>query len=98
MQNKRPTKEELHMRTALLWAQRATCKQENRKIGCVITNADMDRVLALSYNGTPTAMPNDSCRDIKGDCGCIHAEQNAIARVDSTIANKIMFVTMNRVE
>ena len=93
----RPTKEELHMQTAFLWAKRATCKQPNRKIGCVITNNNMDRILALSYNGPPTAMLNDSCRNIKGNCGCVHAEANAIARVDDT-TDKIMFLTMEPCE
>lgn len=94
MQDPRPSKESLHMLTAFLWSRRATCKQKNRNIGCVITDNTMDRVLAIAYNGPPAAMLNDACRNIKGDCGCVHAEANAIARVDSTIPNKLMFVTM----
>ena len=94
MSTERPSKELLHMRTASLWAQRSTCKQSHRKIGCVITNENMDSILAVAYNGPPVAMPNDACRNIRGDCGCLHAEQNAIARVDNTVQNKIMFVTM----
>ncbi len=90
----RPTKQRIHMNTAFLWAQRATCKQKNRKIGCIITDFTLDRVLAIAYNGPPTAMPNDSCRNIPGNCGCVHAEANAIARMDSTVPHKIMFITM----
>ncbi len=98
MDNDRPTKEKLHMQTAFLWAQRATCKQSNRKIGCVITTENLNRILSIGYNGSPTAMSNDSCRNIKGDCGCLHAEQNAIAMVDGTILHKVLFVTMNPCE
>lgn len=94
----RPTKTELHMRTAFLWARRATCKQPNRKIGCVITNNDMNCILAISYNGPPKAMSNDACRNISGDCGCVHAEENAIARVDNTTEDKILFITMEPCE
>ncbi len=94
----RPTKQMIHMATALIWAERATCKQPNRQIGCIITTPDLNRILSIGYNGPPTAMPNNSCRNIKGDCGCIHAEQNAIAMVDGTIPNKTMFITMNPCE
>ncbi len=90
----RPSKINIHMLTAFLWSQRTTCKRTNRNIGCVITDSEMYRILSVAYNGPPTAMSNDSCRNIKGDCGCVHAEANAIARVDSTILHKIMFVTM----
>ena len=98
MANKRPSRETIHMKTAYLWAARSTCKQPNRSIGCVITTEDMKRILAIGYNGPPAAMPNDSCRNISADCGCLHAEMNAIAAVDSTIPNKIMFVTMEPCE
>lgn len=90
----RPSRESIHLETASLWSKRSTCKQENRQVGCVITSEDMRRVLAIGYNGPPRAMPNDSCRQVKSDCGCLHAEMNAIAAVDSSIPNKILFVTM----
>jgi len=86
------------MKTAFLWAARSTCKLPNRKVGCVITTEDMDRILAIGYNGSPLAMPNDSCRDMTGKCGCLHAEQNAIAMVDGTIPNKVAFITMEPCE
>jgi len=94
----RPTREQIHMQTASLWAHRATCKLSNRKIGCIITTKDMNRILSIGYNGSPTAMPNDSCRDVTGGCGCLHAEQNAIAMVDGIIPNKTMFITMEPCE
>ena len=98
MNNKRPSKEELHMHTAFLWAQRATCKQFNGKIGWVITDSEMRRILSIGYNGSPTTMPNDACRNIQGSCGCLHAEQNAIALVDGSLYEKVMFVTMEPCE
>ena len=96
--DKRPTKQELHLETAFLWALRSTCKQENRNVGCIITDKYMRCVLAVGYNGPPSAMPNDGCRGLSGNCGCVHAEQNAIAIVDGTIENKIMFLTMEPCE
>jgi len=88
----------IHMLTAKLWAMRSTCKQPNRKIGCVITTSDLKQILSIGYNGPPQGLPNDSCRNISGDCGCNHAEMNAIAKVDSTIPKKTLFVTMQPCE
>lgn len=98
MLDKRPSRKTIHMKTAFLWAARSICKQPNRSIGCVITTEDMKRILAIGYNGPPAAMSNNSCRNISADCGCLHAEMNAIAAVDSTILNKVMFVTMEPCE
>jgi dCMP deaminase len=93
----RPSREKIHMATATMWGLRSCCKRPNRKVGCVITSSDMRRILAIGYNGPPRPMPNDSCLGSKaqGYCGCIHAEVNAIAMVDSTIPNKRMFVSMS---
>ena len=86
------------MLTAYLWAQRALCKQPNRKIGCVITTSSMDRVLSIGYNGPSQPLGNDACRNERGNCGCTHAEVNAIAKADNTIEDKFMFVTMEPCE
>jgi len=94
MFNERPKRETIYMKFAYLWAARSLCKQENRKIGCVITTEDMRLVLSTGYNGPPRPLGNSACRNIPGDCGCSHAEANAIAMVDGTIPDKIMFVTM----
>ncbi|KKL65037.1 hypothetical protein LCGC14_2158980 [marine sediment metagenome] len=95
---RRPTKEEIHMRTAFLWAERSLCKLPNRKIGCVITSEDMRQILGVGYNGNPAAMPNDSCRGITANCGCLHAEQNAVAMADGSIPSKRIFITMTPCE
>jgi len=89
----RPSREIIHLLTAYLWATRSTCKRDNSKIGCVITTEDMKQVLSVGYNGPPQQLQNDACRNIVGNCNCIHAEANAITKVDGTIPNKIMFVT-----
>jgi len=94
----RPSREQIHMSTAYLWGQRSTCKRPNRKIGAVITTEDMTQVLAIGYNGVSKKLPNDACRNIPGDCLCLHAEMNAIAKVDSTILNKVIFITMSPCE
>jgi len=94
----RPKREIIHMTTAILWGQRSTCKRPNRKIGAVITTSDMTQILSIGYNGPCKGLFNDSCRNTEGNCGCLHAEMNAIAKVDSTIPNKVLFITMQPCE
>jgi len=96
----RPSREQIHMSTAYLWGQRSMCKRRNRKIGAVITSEDMTQILAIGYNGPAKGLSNDYCQGSEaiGVCGCLHAEMNAIAKVDSTIPNKVLFVTMSPCE
>ena len=94
----RPKREIIHMCTALMWGQRSTCKRPNRKIGAVITTDDMTQILSIGYNGPCKGLFNDACRNTEGNCLCLHAEMNAIAKVDSTILNKVLFVTMQPCE
>lgn len=94
----RPKKEDLHMLTAYLWAQRALCKRPNKQVGCVITTSDMNQVLSIGYNGPCQQLGNDACRNESGNCGCTHAEINALAKADNTIKNRIMFITLEPCE
>jgi len=93
MADRRPSRETLYMQIAYLWSLRSLCKRDNSKVGCVITTQDMRMTLATGYNGPPRQLGNLACRNIQGNCGCLHAEQNAIAMVDGTLPDKIMFVT-----
>lgn len=87
----RPTRETIHMATAFLWADRSTCKRAQR--GAIITDANMRRVLSIGYNGPAKQLSNDRCSGKEGSCGCLHAEDNAINFVDSTISDKVIFCT-----
>lgn len=70
----------------------STC--ERLSVGCVITDEAMTKVLAIGYNGNAKGLPN-RCDDpdAPGNCGCIHAEMNALLKVDGSIPNKIAFVS-----
>lgn len=87
----RPTREALHMIDALKWSSRSLCHR--LKVGAVITTGDLKRVLSIGYNGPAKGLPHDRCKNTPGTCGCLHAEDNAIAMVDSTIPDKALFVT-----
>lgn len=95
MSIERPSRESIHMTTASLWAERSLCKKENRKVGCVITTQDLKQILAIGYNGPPWQLGNNACTRTQGDCNCLHAEINALIKVDGSLPGKIMFVTMS---
>ena len=71
----------------------STCKRKEAKVGCVIFPFDCSAIYALGYNGQPAGFPHDACRDEVGDCGCIHAEANAIAKFNNDLAQPSILYT-----
>lgn len=59
----------------------STCKRA--KVGAVVFPCDCTAVYAIGYNGPVRGSDNDSCRDGEGNCGCAHAEGNAIAKLSA---------------
>lgn len=60
----------------------STCKR--LQVGCVILSEGFSQVFSIGYNGVPSGVDNDSCREEKGNCGCIHAEANALVKLKTT--------------
>lgn len=56
-------------------AQASTCNRA--KYGCVLTKLNLTPV-SVGYNGVASGLPNECLRDEPGNCGCLHAEWNAI--------------------
>ena len=72
----------------------STCNR--LQVGCVITNAELTQVLAIGYNGNARGLANRCDRaDEPGNCGCLHAEMNALLKVDGSIPNKILFTSVS---
>lgn len=99
----RPTREQLHMETALKWAERSTCKQPDRQVGVVITPPTMDEIISFGYNGPSRSRPNDSCAAAFGPgltmttasrCMCLHAEINAMLKATRPLVGTYLFVTL----
>lgn len=59
----------------------STCKR--RQVGCVIVPPDFTKVLSIGYNGPCRTTANDSCTGERNQCGCVHAEANALAKLVS---------------
>jgi dCMP deaminase len=76
-------------------AKRTTCVRLG--VGCVIATPDFRKILSWGYNGNVTGGPNSCDRTGEaavGNCGCIHAETNAIVKCDAPpYVDKVVFCT-----
>lgn len=87
----RPTFDQIYMNLAHLMAERSMCSR--LKVGCVITDGEGTRVLAIGYNGNYRGGKNGCDTKIPGKCGCLHAEDNAVIKLDYKEPTKIAYVT-----
>ena len=72
--------DDLYIGFARMLSGRSTCKRA--KVGCVITSWDYNEVLSIGYNGNYKGGPNTCDNDEVGACGCLHAEENALIKLD----------------
>jgi len=87
----RPPLYEVYMRMAEELAKRSTCAR--LQVGTVLTDAQLENVLAIGYNGNARGFPNQCDRPDPGRCGCIHSEQNALVKAPGHLRDKVAFVT-----
>lgn len=87
----RPSRDETFMVMAYALAQRSTCRRA--KVGALVTDADGLQVLGIGYNGVPHGWANDSCTGVPGQCGCVHAELNALLKAPGTLPGKVLYTT-----
>lgn len=66
------------------------------KVGAVVVSADNTQVLSVGYNGDHAGGPNEVESTTPGQSGCIHAEINALIKLDyNNPKNKKMYVTLS---
>lgn len=82
---------EVYMRMAEDLAKRSTCAR--LQVGTVITDALLENVLAIGYNGNAKGLPNRCDSSVPGQCGCIHSEMNALVKAPGAVKDKVVFVT-----
>ena len=87
----RPPLYEVYMRMAEELAKRATCSR--LRVGTVITDALLEHVVSIGYNGNARGFPNRCDSDEEGRCGCIHSEMNALVKAPGQMRDKVAFVT-----
>ena len=87
----RPPIFEVYMRMAEELAKRSTCARLS--VGTVITDRNLENVVAIGYNGNARRFPNECDGPTPGACGCIHSEQNALVKAPGGMPDKVAFVT-----
>ena len=66
------------------------------QVGAVVVTEDNTQVLAVGYNGNYAGGPNESESSVPGESGMIHAEFNALLKMDyNNPKNKILYVTLS---
>ena len=89
----RPTWDEVWMKTAENIAERSY--DPRHKVGAVVVTEDNTQVLAVGYNGNYAGGPNRVESVIPGESGMLHAEINALLKMDyNNPKKKKMYVTL----
>ena len=90
----RPTWDEIWMNFAKSIAARSI--DPRFKVGAVIVSNDNTQVLSVGYNGDQAGGPNEVESTDPGQSGCIHAEINALIKLDyNNPKSKKMYVTLS---
>lgn len=82
---------EVYMRMAEELAKRSTCSR--LQVGTVVTDASLQNVVAIGYNGNAKGFPNRCDSTTPGACGCIHSEVNALVKAPGGTTDKVVFIT-----
>jgi len=91
--NSRPTWDEVWMKTAETLAERSY--DPRHKVGAVVVTEDNTQVLAVGYNGNYSGGPNEVESVVPGESGMLHAEINALLKMDyNNPKRKKMYVTL----
>lgn len=88
------------MEAALDYARKARLASpcERAQHACVLTDLDLN-IISIGYNGPPKGFPNKCERPTEvGNCGCIHAEINALIKPHRVQGPRIAFITSHPCE
>jgi len=90
----RPSWDEVWMNIAREVSRRSA--DEKYKVGTVIVTGDNTQVLSLGYNGDHAGGPNCRESDTPGESGFIHAEMNALIKLDyNNLKPRTMYITLS---
>lgn len=90
----RPNWDEVWMATATLISRRSY--DPRYQVGAVVVSDDNTQVLAVGYNGNYSGGPNEVESSDPGESGLLHAEINALLKLDyNTPKRKVMYVTLS---
>jgi len=87
----KPKKEYIIMQFAVLMAGRSDCKRA--QIGAAVCSEDLTQIYSYGYNGGAKGQ-KCICSGEAGNCGCLHAEINALIKCSVKDPNKVMVTTV----
>jgi dCMP deaminase len=92
--SERPSWDKIWMKTAHIISTRST--DPRYKVGAVIVSDDNTQILALGYNGNYIGGPNEIESTEPGQSGNLHAEVNALLKMDfNNPKKKTMYITLS---
>ena len=90
----RPSWDDVWMRTAHIISERSY--DPRHQAGAVVVTEDNTQVLAVGYNGNYSGGPNEVESTTPGESGMIHAEINALLKMDyNNPKYKKLYVTLS---
>ena len=90
----RPDWDNVWMRTAHIISERSY--DPRHQVGAVVVTEDNTQVLAVGYNGNYSGRPNEVESTTPGESGMIHAEINALLKMDyNNPKYKKLYVTLS---
>jgi dCMP deaminase len=90
----RPSWDEVWMNIAKEVSRRSA--DDKFKVGTIIVTGDNTQVLSLGYNGDQAGGSNCRDSDESGESGFIHAEMNALIKLDyNNLKRRVMYVTLS---
>lgn len=92
----RPSKALIAVGFLQLLRERSTCKR--LQVAALVCDSAFKVIHAMGYNGPAAGEANDACRDEKGNCGCVHAEANALVKLRTSERGCYMFCTTSPCE
>lgn len=93
MINTRPTMQEIMINLVKDLKRRSTCQR--RQQACVIVDQEYTKVLSNGYNGRAAGEEHGCDTNESGKCGCTHAEQNCLVKLDTYMNNLILICTQS---
>lgn len=66
----------------------SSCKR--LKVSAMIFPTDCSAIYSIGYNSPPCGISNDNCSNEAGACGCVHAEANAIIKLNYDLKTKCL--------
>ena len=90
----RPTWDEIWMDFAQSISKRSY--DPRHQVGAVIVTGDNTQVLSVGYNGNYSGGPNEVESDVPGESGMLHAEINALLKMDyNNPKKKKLYLTLS---